>query len=108
MLDSPVISESVRESVLEPANLPGERKTAISKGWIAMTDKFGRRFYGRAGGVTGGSAALVVYPDEKLVLAATFNLTDKIGQFPIMEMAQKFLKTPEPNAGSETQTEEKQ
>jgi CubicO group peptidase (beta-lactamase class C family) len=108
MLDSPVISESVRESVLEPATLPGERKTAISKGWIAMTDKFGRKFYGRAGGVTGGSAALVVYPDEKLVFAATFNLTDKIGQFPIMEMAQKFLKTPEPNTGSETQTEENQ
>lgn len=105
MLASPVISESVRESVLEPATLPGERKTVISKGWIAMTDKFGRKFYGRAGGVTGGSAALVVYPDDKLVIAATFNLTDKIGQFPIMEMAQKFLKTPETNPGSETQTE---
>lgn len=103
MLDSPIISESVRESVLAPATLPGERKTAISKGWIAMTDKFGRKFYGRAGGVTGGSAALVVYPDEKLVIAATFNLTDKIGQFPIMEMAQKFLKTPESNPGSEPQ-----
>ena len=108
MLDSPVISESVRESVLAPASLPGNRKTLIGKGWIAMTDKFGRKFYGRAGGVTGGSAALVVYPDEKLVLAATFNLTDKIGQFPIMEMAQKFLKTPESNSSSETQAIENQ
>jgi CubicO group peptidase (beta-lactamase class C family) len=95
MLNSSVITESIRDSVLSPANLPNNLKTVISKGWISMIDSYGRKFYGRSGGVTGGSAALLVYPDEKLVVAVTMNLTDRLGQYPIMEMAQKFLKTPE-------------
>lgn len=95
ILQSKIISESVKDELFRPVILFDEKKTTLNNGWIYMTDNNGAIFYGRAAGITGGGAALLVYPDEQLVVAATINLTDNGGQLPIIALAEKFRKKPE-------------
>lgn len=72
--------------------------------WILLTDKSNRTIYGKTGSVTGGSAAILVYPEEELVLACATNATSASEDFPLFKMAQHFLtdKNQEPaeNPGS--------
>lgn len=91
MLYPKVLSENMIKEILQPVTLGSNMPTSLSNGWIVMTDEDGRKFYGRAGGTNGGGASLVVYPDEKLVLAAAINLTDDKGEVPVMLFAKKFL-----------------
>lgn len=100
ILQSKIISESVKDELFRPVILFDEKKTTLNNGWIYMTDNNGAIFYGRAAGITGGGAALLVYPDEQLVVAATINLTDNGGQLPIIALAEKFRGKPE--AANET------
>jgi CubicO group peptidase (beta-lactamase class C family) len=100
ILQSIIISEDIKAELLKPVVLFDEKKSTLNNGWIYMTDNNGAIFYGRAAGITGGGAALLVYPDEQLVVAATINLTDNGGQLPIMALAEKFRKKPE--AANET------
>lgn len=95
ILQSKIISESIKAELFKPVVLFDEKKTTLNNGWIYMTDNNGAIFYGRAAGITGGGAALLVYPDEQLVVAATINLTDNGGQLPIIALAEKFRKKPE-------------
>jgi CubicO group peptidase (beta-lactamase class C family) len=89
MLYPKVLSENMIKEILQPVILSSNIPTSLSNGWIVMTDEDGRKFYGRAGGTNGGGASLVVYPDEKLVLAAVINLTDDKGEVPVMLFAKK-------------------
>jgi serine beta-lactamase-like protein LACTB len=43
-------------------------------GWRSGTDSAGRRWVGHTGGSVGGRAVLVVYPEERVVVAALANL----------------------------------
>lgn len=98
VLQSKIISDSMKEELLNPIIQADSSKTILNNGWISMTNEDGSSFYGRAAGITGGGAALLIYPDEQLVVAATVNLTDKSGQLPIIKLADKFRKKPEQGA----------
>ncbi len=50
-----------------------------------------------AGGVTGGGASLVVFPNEKLVVAGAVNLTSELDDIPVFKLAEPFFpKTEKP------------
>jgi len=49
------------------------RPTGYGVGWTLETDSAGRRRVRHSGGSIGGTAHLIIYPDEKLVVAALVN-----------------------------------
>ncbi len=49
------------------------RETRYGLGWIVRQDSAGHRWVGHSGGSMGGTAYLVVYPEERLVLALLVN-----------------------------------
>jgi CubicO group peptidase (beta-lactamase class C family) len=48
--------------------------TNYGLGWRSGTDSAGRRWVGHTGGSVGGRAVLVIYPDQRVVVAALANL----------------------------------
>ena len=53
--------------------------TGYGIGWSAGTDSTGRRWFGHTGSSTGGRAVLLVFPEQRVVVAALANL----GQAPM-------------------------
>jgi len=88
---SDYISEDIKNKLFKKIiNIDGFPEN-LSNGWILLTDAYGRNIYGRNGSVTGGGAALLLYPEEKLVVAGTINLTADLEDIPVFQMAQYFL-----------------
>jgi CubicO group peptidase (beta-lactamase class C family) len=94
MLYPGILSENLINEILKPTSL-NNMQSPMCNGWIVITDNDGRKFYGRAGGTTGGGSTLIVYPDEKLVVAATINVTEKNGEIPVLLFINKFLSKPD-------------
>jgi len=102
MLYSDYFSEEIKARLFEPVLLFNDIPSNMANGWILMADREGRKIYGRSGTVTGGGAALLIYPDEKLVVACALNLGAFSNDYPVFDMARHFLPQTE-----EQTTEEK-
>jgi len=98
MLFSDYFTEIIDDNFFESIPLYNNIPSQMANGWMLMTDTSGRTIYGKSGTVTGGTAAMLVYPDEKLVVAAVVNLTGLTNQLPVFDMAQPFLQEPEDGA----------
>jgi len=70
----------------------GEQSTNYSFGMIASKDYLNRTFYAQRGSVTGGSAALLVYPEDKMVIAIASNVGSNTWELPVFEIAEVFVK----------------
>jgi CubicO group peptidase (beta-lactamase class C family) len=93
ILDSDYLSEDFVRKLFEPCDLYGNYKSTMANGWVLTLDKQGRDVNARSGSVNGGGAAILIYPEEKLVLAFTINLT--LGNnMPLFKIANHFLKDP--------------
>lgn len=65
-------------------------ETEYGMGWGVRTDAKGRRLVSHSGGAQGGTAYLLIYPDERLVMAMLVNSDDSFtGKTP--ELALLFL-----------------
>ena len=91
ILFSDYLTEETKSKLFEPVTLPGNAPSQMANGWIFVEDAKGRKIYGRSGSVTGGSAALLIYPEEKLVIAAATNLTSMSDDLPVFTMANNFF-----------------
>ncbi|RIH64870.1 class A beta-lactamase-related serine hydrolase [Mariniphaga sediminis] len=91
ILESEYFNEEFRENFFEPCDLYGGFKSEMANGWLIMQDKKGREFYGSGGGVTGGGAAILIYPDESLVVAYAVNHTLET-DMPVFKIAHHFLQ----------------
>lgn len=91
LLHSPYFTEAIKKSLFEPAELDDGTTSTLNNGWLVMTDEAGRTIYGNIGDVPGGGAALIVYPEEKLVVACATNAGTLNEDYPVFEMAGKFL-----------------
>ena len=66
------------------------KETEYGMGWGVRADKKGRRLMSHSGGAQGGTAYLLIYPDERLVMAMLVNSDDSFtGKTP--ELALLFL-----------------
>ncbi|MDD4144116.1 MAG: serine hydrolase [Prolixibacteraceae bacterium] len=91
LLYSEFFSEDMKKKLFEPYLLNGKVPTQMSNGWFVMNDRSGRTIYGKSGGVAGGGASLIIYPEEKLVVACAINLTSLTEEYPVFEIAANFL-----------------
>ncbi len=96
MLYNDYFREVANENYFEPIPLFNDIPSAMANEWVLLTDRQERTIYGKTGSVTGGSASILVYPEEELVLACATNLTSSNDRFPLFEMAQHFLKNENP------------
>ena len=95
ILESDYFSEEFVENLFEPCDLYGDYKSKTANGWILTIDKQGRDVNASSGSVTGGGAAILIYPEEKLVIACAMNLTVGNDNIPVFEIANHFLQNPE-------------
>ena len=91
VLNSEKISKQIKEKLFVPAELLGDFPANLANGWVVQRNKYGAYYYGKIGGVTGGGAVLVVFPDEKLVFAVTINLTSN-QEIPVFTLFNSFLE----------------
>jgi CubicO group peptidase (beta-lactamase class C family) len=69
------------------------KETEYGVGWGVRSDKKGRRVISHSGGAQGGTAYLLIYPEERLVMAMLVNSDDSFtGKTP--ELALLFLDGP--------------
>ncbi|HKL32054.1 MAG TPA: serine hydrolase domain-containing protein [Tangfeifania sp.] len=91
MLFNEYFREVTDGNYFEPIPLFNDIPSSMTNEWVLLTDRQGRIIYGKTGSVTGGSASILVYPEEELVLACAVNLTSISDRFPLFDMAQHFL-----------------
>jgi len=90
ILNSNLFSDSIKTRLFKPTGLLGDFPPTMANGWVILKNKEGFFMYGRVGGVTGGSAVLLIIPDKKLVIAGTTNLTST-DEIPVFKLIEPFL-----------------
>jgi serine beta-lactamase-like protein LACTB len=77
---------------------PDGKDTGYGIGWNIGTDREGRRRVGHGGGSVGGTSSLIVYPNEKVVVAMQANITNgQLGGLP-EAIAGLFINSPDRTA----------
>ncbi|MCD6355292.1 MAG: beta-lactamase family protein [Prolixibacteraceae bacterium] len=109
ILNSEYISEKIRKKLFTPVLLFDGYPAPLANGWITIKDNEGRKFYGRTGSVTGGGAALLLLPEEGLVVAGAVNLTADTKEMPVFNVVNLFIsKRNEKERKAETEAEARQ
>ncbi len=75
MLNNTLFSAEVKEALITPQKLKDGTQTEYGLGFFSGTDEFGREYYGHGGGLVGGCSNLIIYPQEKMVVAVITNDT---------------------------------
>lgn len=75
MLNNTLFPEAVKQQLITPQKLVNGQDTEYGMGFFSGTDEFGREYYGHGGGSVGGCSNLIIYPDEKMVVAVITNDT---------------------------------
>lgn len=101
MLDDDLLKPETRKMLWTPLELESGKSTGYGLGWGVDTVD-GRRVIGHGGGSMGGTTSFMIFPDQRMVVAVTTNLSDaKVG--PIAnEVAKLFMpagKMETPGAG---------
>lgn len=91
------LSEQSRKKMLEPVWLLDSIPSPIANGWILLYTTDGGDMFGRKGTVTGGSASILVIPKEKMIITGAVNLTGRLDEVPVFEIAAHFLKKEDKN-----------
>lgn len=93
-LEGDYFSDSIRQSMFEPLLLYKNNTSRMVNGWIVYKDNYGRIVYGLQASVAGGSAAILIYPETKLVIGYACNLSSVLHETPVFLVANDFIGTP--------------
>jgi CubicO group peptidase (beta-lactamase class C family) len=91
ILYSDIISDEIKSRLFKTIDLLGDFPPTMANGWVILKNNEGFFMYGKVGGVTGGSAVLLIIPDKKLVIAGTTNLTST-DEIPVFKLIEPFLR----------------
>lgn len=96
MLHSDFLNGDSRKLLFTPQHMNDGKPTEYGFGWFVHERPGEPRFFEHAGGATGGSAHLFLYPDQGVVFAWTMNTTgfdakplDEIGKIFVQALQQK-------------------
>ena len=73
LLEGRVLRPATRDTLWAPLTLRDGKSTGYGIGWGSRRDDHGHRIVGHTGGAMGGTSNLVLFPDERLVLALIVN-----------------------------------
>uniref|UniRef100_UPI003216FBA0 serine hydrolase domain-containing protein n=1 Tax=uncultured Draconibacterium sp. TaxID=1573823 RepID=UPI003216FBA0 len=73
MLNNTLFSEKTKLELVTPQKLKSGKDTEYGMGFFSGTDKYGRYYYGHGGGSIGGCGNLIIYPENKIVVAVITN-----------------------------------
>jgi CubicO group peptidase (beta-lactamase class C family) len=73
MLDGKLLRPATRDLLWTPMTTRDGKSTGYGMGWTVREDSFGRRQVLHTGGSMGGTAILLLYPEQRLVLAILVN-----------------------------------
>ncbi|MFO7446960.1 MAG: serine hydrolase [Ignavibacteriaceae bacterium] len=77
LMEGKLISSSSLDSMLVPTKLKNGTTRDYGLGFDARVDETGRRYFQHAGGGTGFSSLLVIYPNEKTAAVHLLNIRDR-------------------------------
>lgn len=95
ILHSNLISEAIKNRLFVPVKLMGDIPAQMANGWMILTTKNGEVLYGRTGPVKGGGGALLIFPEEDMVMAGAVNLSTDMDEIPVFQMAVPFFRPAE-------------
>jgi CubicO group peptidase (beta-lactamase class C family) len=75
MLDDDLLKPETRKMLWTPLRLESGKSTGYGLGWSVDTVD-GHRVISHGGGSVGGTTSFMIFPDERMVVAVTTNLTD--------------------------------
>lgn len=84
------LKQETLDFITKPYTLSEGGDTQYGFGFIVAKDSNGEIFYGQRGSVDGGCAALLVYPEDKLVIAMTSNIGGSTTDLPVFDVARIF------------------
>lgn len=79
LLDHALLKPATRDLLWKPVHLASGKSIGRGLDWVLDTDAHGRRTVGHTGGSVGGTTVFVMYPDQRMVVAVTTNLSDADG-----------------------------
>lgn len=94
--------------ITKPYILKNGQTSAYGFGIIVNKDNEGKTFLGQKGAVSGGSSALLIYPEDKLVIAIACNIGDSSWELPVFEIASIFQNQLHPEKQAKVKEEQKQ
>ncbi len=90
MLDAKVLQKKTVDLLWTPLHLASGKSTGYGLGWVVDTAD-GERVISHSGGSVGGTTMFMIFPDARMVVAITTNLTDaKVG--PITKEVAKLFE----------------
>ena len=92
LLDGALLKPQTRELLWTSQRTTDGKETGYGMGWFVDRDAAGRRRVYHSGGSVGGTAYLLIYPDQKLVLALLVN-SDRTFVRAAPRMAEAFLNS---------------
>ncbi len=89
--------------ITKPYVVEGGQLSPFGFGLIINKDNKGQIFYGQRGSLSGGSTLLLIYPEDKLVIAMSSNIENGSGELPVFDVASIFQDQLHPDRKAKTQ-----
>jgi CubicO group peptidase (beta-lactamase class C family) len=84
------LKQETIDMITKPFSTKSGQTSQFGFGLIVNKDMEGRVFYGQRGSVNGGFTMLLIYPEDKLVIAMASNIGNCSWEFPVFEIASIF------------------
>jgi len=84
------LKQETIDLITKPYILKTGQTSMFGFGLIVNKDNEGKPFLGQKGAVSGGSSALLIYPEDKSVIAIACNIGDSSWELPVFEVASIF------------------
>jgi serine beta-lactamase-like protein LACTB, mitochondrial len=84
------LKQETIDLITRPYILKNGRTSTFGFGLIVTKDNEGKIFMGQKGNVSGGSSILLIYPEDKLVIAIACNIGNSSWELPVFDIASIF------------------
>ena len=102
------LKQETIDLITKPYILKNGRTSMFGFGLIVNKDNEGKIFWGQKGSVSGGNSALLIYPEDKLVIAIACNIGDNSWELPVFEIASTFQDQLHPERKAKIEEAQKQ